>query len=215
MRRNGCSCRKDRAAAEWWSCSNRARLRRVHGSGRPRARRDPGHVLRGASAGGCDSCARTLPFVSGTGLTCALILSESHAVLHTWPETGTINIDIFSCSTRLKSLEAIDELKSSDLLRNVSVLLDPEIDPPDMCHNVHMKTISIRELHLKTGQWVRLAASRGPIVVTDRGRRVAALQPFDASTTGRPLPNREAAIRKRSKIPVDSVVYQSELREDR
>jgi antitoxin (DNA-binding transcriptional repressor) of toxin-antitoxin stability system len=84
-----------------------------------------------------------------------------------------------------------------------------------MCHNVHMKTISIRELHLKTGQWVRHAASRGAIVVTDRGRRVAALQPFDASVTGRPLPNREAAIRKRSKVPVDSVVYQSELREDR
>jgi prevent-host-death family protein len=85
----------------------------------------------------------------------------------------------------------------------------------EMCHNVHMKTISIRELHLKTGQWVRHAASRGPVVVTDRGRRVAALQPFDASVTGRPLPNREAAIRKRSKVPVDSAVYQSELREDR
>ena len=84
-----------------------------------------------------------------------------------------------------------------------------------MCHNVHMKTISIRELHLKTGRWVRHAASRGPIVVTDRGRRVAALLPFDASVTGRPLPNREAAIRKRSKVPVDSAVYQSELREDR
>ena len=41
-----------------------------------------------------------------------------------------------------------------------------------MCHNVHMKTISIRELHLKTGRWVRHAASRGPIVVTDRGRRI-------------------------------------------
>jgi len=85
----------------------------------------------------------------------------------------------------------------------------------EMCHNVHMKTISIRELHLKTGQWVRHAASRGPIVVTDRGRRVAALQPFDASMIGRPLPDREAAIRKRSKVPVDSAVYQSELREDR
>lgn len=84
-----------------------------------------------------------------------------------------------------------------------------------MCHNVHMKTISIRELHLKTGRWVRHAASRGPIVVTDRGRRVAALQPFDASVTGRPLPNREAAIRKRSKVPVDSAVYLSELREGR
>jgi antitoxin (DNA-binding transcriptional repressor) of toxin-antitoxin stability system len=84
-----------------------------------------------------------------------------------------------------------------------------------MCHNVHMKTITIRELHLKTGRWVRQAAIRGPIVVTDRGRSVAALQPFDASVTGRPLPNRETAIRKRSKIPVDSVVYQAKLREDR
>jgi S-adenosylmethionine decarboxylase len=44
------------------------------------------------------------------GLTCVLVLLESHAVLHTWPETGTVNIDIFSCSTRLKSLAAIDEL---------------------------------------------------------------------------------------------------------
>ena len=85
----------------------------------------------------------------------------------------------------------------------------------EMCHNVHMKTISIRELHLKTGRWVRHAASRGPIVVTDRGRRVAALQPFDAAMTGRPLPNREAAIRKRSKVPVDSAVFQAELREER
>ena len=46
----------------------------------------------------------------GTGLTCVLILAESHAVLHTWPETGTVNIDIFSCSTRLKSLAAIADL---------------------------------------------------------------------------------------------------------
>ncbi len=84
-----------------------------------------------------------------------------------------------------------------------------------MCHNVHMRTISIRELHLRTGRWVRHAASSGPIVVTDRGRRIAALQPFDAATDSRPLPNREAAIRSRSKIPVDSAVYQAELREDR
>jgi len=37
-------------------------------------------------------------------------LTESHAILHTWPETGTVNLDIFSCSTRLKSLDAIAEL---------------------------------------------------------------------------------------------------------
>ncbi|MEO8520201.1 MAG: hypothetical protein ABI603_02495 [Acidobacteriota bacterium] len=52
-------------------------------------------------------------------------------------------------------------------------------------------------------------------MVTDRGRRIAALQPFDAATDSPPLPNREAAIRSRSKIPVDSAVYQAELREDR
>ena len=56
-----------------------------------------------------------------TGLTCVLILSESHAVLHTWPETGTVNIDIFSCSTRLKSLEAIDELRRSFGAQHVTV----------------------------------------------------------------------------------------------
>ena len=48
-----------------------------------------------------------------TGLTCVLILRESHAVLHTWPETGLVNIDIFSCSTRLQSLAAIEELGRS------------------------------------------------------------------------------------------------------
>ena len=57
----------------------------------------------------------------GAGLTCALILRESHAVLHTWPETGTVNIDIFSCSSRLKSLEAADELSRAFGARHVSV----------------------------------------------------------------------------------------------
>ena len=46
----------------------------------------------------------------GGGVTWVLVLSESHAVLHTWPETGTVNIDIFSCSPRLRSLTAIEEL---------------------------------------------------------------------------------------------------------
>jgi S-adenosylmethionine decarboxylase len=64
----------------------------------------------------------------GAGLTCVFILSESHAVLHTWPETGTINIDIFSCSPRLKSLEAIDELSRSFGARHVTVQEIPRAD---------------------------------------------------------------------------------------
>jgi len=56
-----------------------------------------------------------------TGLTCVLILRESHAVLHTWPETGTINIDIFSCTTRLRSVQAINELGQSFGARHLSI----------------------------------------------------------------------------------------------
>ena len=55
------------------------------------------------------------------GLTSVLILAESHAILHTWPETGTVNIDIFSCSTRLQSLTAIAELGRSFGAAAVSV----------------------------------------------------------------------------------------------
>jgi S-adenosylmethionine decarboxylase len=64
----------------------------------------------------------------GAGLTCVLILAESHAVLHTWPETGTVNIDIFSCSTRLKSLAAIAELGRSFGAAGVSVKELPRAD---------------------------------------------------------------------------------------
>ena len=56
-----------------------------------------------------------------TGLTCVLILRESHAVLHTWPETGTINIDIFSCTPRLRSVQAINELGRSFGARQVLI----------------------------------------------------------------------------------------------
>ena len=57
----------------------------------------------------------------GAGLTSVLILRESHAVIHTWPETGTVNIDIFSCSPRLKSLQAVNELSLAFSARQVSV----------------------------------------------------------------------------------------------
>jgi S-adenosylmethionine decarboxylase len=62
------------------------------------------------TAAGATIVKQTAHAFPGVGLTCVLILQESHAVLHTWPETGTVNIDIFSCSPRLRSLAAIDDL---------------------------------------------------------------------------------------------------------
>jgi prevent-host-death family protein len=40
-----------------------------------------------------------------------------------------------------------------------------------------MKTISIRELHEKTGQYIRKAAETGGIYVTERGKIVAKIVP--------------------------------------
>jgi antitoxin (DNA-binding transcriptional repressor) of toxin-antitoxin stability system len=43
-----------------------------------------------------------------------------------------------------------------------------------------MKTISIRELHAKTGRWVRDASKHGQILVTDNGRAIAKIVPESA-----------------------------------
>jgi S-adenosylmethionine decarboxylase proenzyme len=75
-------------------------------------------ALQGAGATIVQSVSHVYP---GAGLTCVLVLRESHAVLHTWPETGTVNVDIFSCSSRLKSREAVDELGRVFGARHVSV----------------------------------------------------------------------------------------------
>jgi S-adenosylmethionine decarboxylase len=64
-------------------------------------------ALRTAGATVVEAVSHDFP---NAGLTSVLILAESHAVIHTWPETGTVNIDIFSCSPRLKSLSAIAEI---------------------------------------------------------------------------------------------------------
>lgn len=75
-------------------------------------------ALERAGATVVDSLSHSFP---GAGLTCVLILKESHAVIHTWPETATVNLDIFSCSTRLRSLEAINELRAFFHAADVSI----------------------------------------------------------------------------------------------
>ena len=40
-----------------------------------------------------------------------------------------------------------------------------------------MKTITLRDLHHKTGEWVRAAARHGELAITDRGRIIAKIIP--------------------------------------
>lgn len=53
-----------------------------------------------------------------------------------------------------------------------------------------MVNIRIRDLHMKTGEWVRRAARGEGVVVTDRGRPVASLTPFRAGEPSRPFRER-------------------------
>ncbi len=54
-----------------------------------------------------------------------------------------------------------------------------------------MKTISIRELHEKTGDWVRRSVKLGAITVTDRGKAVARIVPVEAAPAINPFAARK------------------------
>ena len=49
----------------------------------------------------------------------------------------------------------------------------------------HMKQVSLRELHEKTGSLIRNARRLGGLMVTDRGAPIARIEPVDS----RPAPN--------------------------
>ena len=54
-----------------------------------------------------------------------------------------------------------------------------------------MKSISIRELHEKTGEWVRRSEKLGAITVTDRGKAVARIVPVEANAAVNPFATRK------------------------
>ena len=47
-----------------------------------------------------------------------------------------------------------------------------------------MQQIRIRDLHIKTGEWVRRAARGEGVAITERGRPVASLIPFNENDLG-------------------------------
>jgi antitoxin (DNA-binding transcriptional repressor) of toxin-antitoxin stability system len=78
-----------------------------------------------------------------------------------------------------------------------------------------MLQITIRDLHMKTGEWVRKAARTGNIVVMDRRRPVAKLVPFTSRDEGtrfadRPLLKGFSSL---PKLRHDSTTYLSQDRD--
>ena len=45
------------------------------------------------------------------GVSGVVVISESHAAVHTWPERGIASVDIFSCGSNINPSAALDFLK--------------------------------------------------------------------------------------------------------
>jgi prevent-host-death family protein len=54
-----------------------------------------------------------------------------------------------------------------------------------------MKTISIRELHARTGAWVRRAVELGAITVTERGKPLVRLEAVADAKSANPFRDRQ------------------------
>ena len=85
-----------------------------------------------------------------------------------------------------------------------------------------MKTITIRELHARTGRWVREVARHGQIIVTDSGQPVARLVPEDRAAAAPYFAKRKRSAKfkkldDRGKMgrSVDATQALSEDRDDR
>ena len=79
---------------------------------------------------------------------------------------------------------------------------------------MHMKRITIRDLHMRTGHCVREAAT-SEVVVTERGRPVAMLVPWRESARTPPLPDREAGTARMPRLDKGSDVLVREERDRR
>ena len=76
-----------------------------------------------------------------------------------------------------------------------------------------MRSISIKELHERTGKIVREAAQQ-PVIVTDRGTRIALLKAYsEEEVAGPPFPIRDPATMPR--VQVDSTDLISKDRSQR
>lgn len=45
------------------------------------------------------------------GVSGVVVICESHAAIHTWPERGIASVDIFTCGANIKPFAALDFLK--------------------------------------------------------------------------------------------------------
>ncbi|MED5464448.1 MAG: adenosylmethionine decarboxylase [Myxococcota bacterium] len=98
-------------------------------------------VLKAAADAGSFTILHTYihPF-SPQGLTGAAVLAESHITLHSWPETGTLFIDLATCSgeeATWAAFEKICELVEHQSVRPQSLQCPSRPAPPPLSLITH------------------------------------------------------------------------------
>ena len=76
-----------------------------------------------------------------------------------------------------------------------------------------MRRAGIREVRQNLSALLEEVRRGEEVIITDRGRPVATLCPYDPAKIGKPLPDRRKRIRRRTRIAIDSAVYVSEMRD--
>lgn len=69
---------------------------------------------------------------------------------------------------------------------------------------LHMRTLNVRELHLRTSAIIREVAQGGAFVIEKHGLPVAELRPVQGLASTRQLPNREALFAKLPPMKTDA-----------
>jgi antitoxin (DNA-binding transcriptional repressor) of toxin-antitoxin stability system len=108
--------------------------------------------------------------------------SEGAALSAPWRSIGTVAATERS-PPKSKEFGAARLTANREMRPREAARLTPGV-PRDTLSSV--KTISIKQLHAETGKWVR-AARKGPVIVTDRGEKVASLQAHVPADPPRPV----------------------------
>lgn len=72
-----------------------------------------GAMLEAAEASGAEVVAHSFHHFSPWGVSGAVIISESHLAIHTWPEYGYAAVDLFTCGEVVDPWKAYDHLKEA------------------------------------------------------------------------------------------------------
>lgn len=71
------------------------------------------------------------------GFSCLLLLAESHASLHAWPEHGYIAIDLFTCNLEMDTQPLVNALKEAFGAETVQVMKVNRNAVAEMLEPVH------------------------------------------------------------------------------